>query len=356
MFTIDPETCKVLKEISTLVKSERVTVEAKKDVVSFYAINNNTLTQFQHTVEAKVEKPVVFAVEVTRLVHLLNRKDLVTISLEGARLDYKAGRSKGSLETYTADALPMDEPKSDKALTGLIRNHLKDIVIKSVVDGTELTLSIEEGPSTKICIVDSGAYHATAVIKDTPKAGESSLNIPLHQIQAAMRVFKDDIKTAIDAEYFYCFSGDRATAVRFRNTNAVPAIQAGQITDIVNSKSAIKFKADASIFDGIIADYKMIAEKAKGGKVLVRIEGSDLTFSAQTKHGDSSSTHKIKTTNDQTFTFELSVLLLSDLLRLKGQVSFSVKQSLNVLSMHQKNNDADLYYMCTIDKGEGFSG
>jgi len=356
--TIASDNCSILKSIMPIVKAEKTSIQVGKDHINMSMANPDLNILFHHQIAvSNVEKSEKYAVATERLVALLCGKPDTQINLnyDGSALKYKYRKNKGSCETHTFEAHETPKLTSDRNLTSLVRKHFNMLSLKPIVDGTELYLFIDEEPDhTNICVSDSGGYHAAVIKLKTKNETANHIAIPLLYVQGAIRTLKEDIRMCSDAEHLYCFKKNKEelSIIRFRNILDTRDITSKLLIDAANSKDKLSFKATANLFDDIIADFKIGKDKERGGVIKAVLSNGGIKLSYETRHGSSVSEPKLKTKIEGDHTFMIPFDLLQDTLRLKGSVVFSLKEDMNIFTMHQYDEELKMSttFLCTVEK------
>lgn len=351
---IDSNDCSILKECATLVKSETVSVRASKkhQQIRFTAFNDVTNILLYHQISAKVEEDARFAISTERLIALLCRKDTkITLGYDGKALSYKYRGSKGIVEVYGFTAHENPQIKKDRVLTSALKKSASYLSLKSsLIEGVSNFIFIEEGDDTYLAAADAGAYHAVLVKQSGTATEPSSLTLPQEHVQNALRALKEDIQICSVGEHLFCFTRDdneNVSIIRFRNMVETD-IKIEIIKKAAKSSNAIEFTIDSSTFDDVLSNQKLVEEEGRGGSIKIDVEPELVTMTCQTRHGNNSLDVAVKTGGS--LSFSVSSKILADILRFKGPVHVAVKESMNIMTLTQKEKLTEVVFMCSIEK------
>jgi hypothetical protein len=355
-FSVDSTLCDILKPILPLTKVLNTSVSAsqKNSTIQISQFNLDQQILFYHQINNQnVESPTKFSIASERLVALLHgRKTKINLDYDGSALNYSSGKSKGICETLKFEAFERPEIKSDKVLTSLVRKHFGLLSLKSVVEGTDCFIFIEETPEyTHLIVTDTCGYHAVRLKVKTPSKHSTQLTIPLLYVQNAIRILKEDIQICSDDANLYCYTkNDNTTSIiRFRNLLDTSGISSDVIQSAIESEDIFNFETSADAFNSILNDYKVIKDKEKSGVILIKVKDKKLNLRIETRHGYSESSIKIK--DKVEVEFELPISLLEDCLRLKeGSVTMGLKKEHNIFFINQSLENIDITYILSAGK------
>jgi hypothetical protein len=355
-FSIDSTLCDVIKPILPLTKVTNTSVSASKknSTIQISQFNLDQQILFYHQINNQdVKEPVKFAIASERLVALIHgRKTKINLDYDGSALNYSSGKSKGICETIKFEAYERPDIKSDKILTSLVRKYFGLISLKTVVEGTDCFIFIEETPEyTHLIVTDTCGYHAVRIKVKVASKHSTQLTIPLIYVQNAIRILKEDIQICSDDANLYCYTKNEQTTsiIRFRNLLDTSGISSEVIQAAIESEDTFNFETKADAFSSILNDYKVIKDKDKSGSILVKVKDKKLNLRIETRHGYSESSIKIKDAIEEEF--ELPISLLEDCLRLKeGTVTMGLKKEHNIFFINQSQENLDITYIMSASK------